>query len=241
MSRIHSVDTISAIRLLAVTLVALLAPSVLGAQDPTLRDRILAVVDDDPILLSDLRRVVDLGLVEPRDGEDDEAFRRRVLEGMVEQRLRYHEVARYGFEQVPLDLVERQVAALEERWGGAEALDARLETLAMSRSALRQLLARQVEIMTYVEELLGARVFVGLEEIETYYEQELVPAMEARGEEPPPVAAVREQIREVLRQRQLNEELEKWTEELRREADVVVHLESSEPPLPAVVETIRPQ
>ena len=210
----------------------------LAAQEPALQDRILAVVDEDPILLSDVRRVIDLGLVERRDGESDEALRYRALEGLVEQKLRYHEVTRYGFERVPLDLVDRQLEALEERWGGFDALEARLEDLSMTRAALRQQLARQIEIMTYVEELLGARVFVGLEEIEAYYEQELAPAMEGRGETPPPIASVREQIREVLRQRKLNEELERWTEELRLEADVVLHLEPSEPPLPPVVETI---
>ena len=231
--RLHPRALVSTLALLAAS--TLLSVAASQGQEPALEDRILAVVDEDPVLRSDVERVITLGLVERREGETDESFRRRVLEGLVEQKLRLHEVNRYGFESVPLDLVDRQLAALEERWGGPEALDARLEEAGTSREALRQLLARQLEIMTYVEELLGARVFVGLEEIDRYYEVELVPALEARGEAPPPVESVREQIREVLRQRELNRQLEEWTESLRLEADVVLHLEPSEPPLPPVV------
>ncbi|MDX1631218.1 MAG: hypothetical protein R3234_05120 [Thermoanaerobaculia bacterium] len=206
---------------------------------PELRDRILAVVEEDPILLSDVRRVIALRLVERKPGESPAELRRRVLEGLVEQKLRFHEVTRYGFEQAPVDAVDRQMEELEGRWGGEEALERRLAEVGMDRAALRRMLARQLEVMLYVEELLGARVFVGLEEIRSYYENELVPELEGRGEEPPPLEEIREQIREVLRQRRLNRELEEWTEELRREADVVLHLEPSELPLPPVAEVIR--
>src|SRR5436309_9382155 len=65
---------------------------------PALRDRVLAVVDEDPILASDVERVVRLGLDAPNPGESDEAFRRRVLNGLIEQRLQFHEIDRYGFE-----------------------------------------------------------------------------------------------------------------------------------------------
>ena len=224
--------------LLAFCWLVVLGPVALSAQEPVLEDRILAAVDEDPILLSDVQRVLTLGLVEAHDGESDEAFRRRVLNGLIEQKLRLHEVDRYGFERVPLELVERQIEALEARWGGSQGLDARLAETGTSREALRQLIARQLEILTYVEELLGARVFVGLEEIDRYYEEELVPALEARGERPPPVESVREQIREVLRERELDRQLDEWTESLRQEADVVLHLEPSEPPLPPVVGTV---
>lgn len=206
---------------------------------PRLRDRILAVVDDDPILLSDVRRAIALGLVEPGEGESDRELQRRTLEGLVEQKLRFHEVTRYGFEQAPVEAIDRQMEDLEARWGGEEALDRRLTEAGMDRTALRRLLARQLEVMLYVEELLGARVFVGLEEIRRYYDNELVPELEARGREPAPLDEIREQIREVLRQRELNRELAEWTEDLRREADVVLHLEPSEPPLPPVVDVIR--
>lgn len=208
-----------------------------GAAEEELRlvDRIVAVVNDEPLLLSDLERVLSLGLVEPREGETEAALRRRALNELVEQRLRFQEVDRYGFQEVPVAALEEQMEALKEHFGGEEALARRLVELGMTEEALRQLLARQLQVLIYVDELLGARVFVGLEEIQRYYQQDLVPRLEAAGEDVPLLETVREGIREVIRQQRLNEELAGWTEGLRRRADVVDHLERPERGLPPVV------
>ena len=122
--------------------------------EPVAVDRVVAVVDEDPILASDLERVIHLGLIERQADESDAALARRALDGLIAERLRQHEVGRFGYETVP------------------------------------------------VEE-------------------------------------VRESIRGVLRERQLNREIERWTEELRREADVVDLLDAPARPLPPVVETWR--
>jgi hypothetical protein len=67
---------------------------------------------------------------------------------------------------------------------------------------------------------LGARVFVGLDDINAYYEDVLAVEMAARGEPLPPIQEVREEIRIVLRQQRLNDEIDRWTEELRQKADI---------------------
>jgi hypothetical protein len=204
-------------------------------QERRLVDRVVAVVNEEPILLSDLERVLALEWVQPLEGESDTDLRRRALAELIEQRLRFQEVDRYGFQEIPVAALEEQVAALRERFGSAEVLDRRLADLGMNEESLRHLLARQLQVLIYVEELLGARVFVGLEEIQRYYEQDLVPRLEESGEEAPPLEAVRESIREVLRQQRLNEELARWTEGLRRRADVVDHLDRPERELPPLV------
>ena len=187
---------------------------------PELADRIVAVVNEDPILSSDLDRTIGLGLVAPLDEETPEAFRRRVLDLLIEEKLRFQELDRYGFVQTPLAQVERQVAELEERLGGRQALAERLEALGVDRQGLRQLVARQLMVMIFVEERLGPRVFVESDEIEAYFREVLVPEMRAAGQEPPALDAVREQIRQVIKSQRLNEEIDRWTRELKREADV---------------------
>ncbi len=103
-------------------------------------DRVLAVVDADPILLSDISRVVELGQVERRDGEEERAYRRRVLDTLIEQRLRFHEVERFGFGDVPLEEVEAQFAGPassgrrirshpQHRFTGAKNTGGNLETI----------------------------------------------------------------------------------------------------------------
>jgi hypothetical protein len=50
---------------------------------------------------------------------------------------------------------------------------------------------------------------------------------------------VREDIREVLKQQKLTQEIATWTQELRARADVIVYGERSGAPLPPVVKKIE--
>ena len=208
-------------------------------QKPELKDRVMAVVDEDPILASELERVIALGLAPRAEGEPDEAFRRRVLDGLIEERLRFHEIDRYGFEQVPVDLVEKQMAQIRARFPNDEALRKALRDLGMTQQELRQLVARQLMVLTHVDEQLGPRVFVSLDDITEYYRNVLTPELQKQGAKVPPIEDVRDQIRAVLKEQRLNRELEKWTEELRRAADIQVYFDTPADQLPPVVKRIK--
>ena len=205
----------------------------LAAAD-TLVDRILAVVDEDPILASDVDLVIGLGFVTRGANEDDRTLRRRALDGLIEQRLRFQQVDRYGFTELPADAIDGRFAEIVASLGGPEALRGRLAALQLTEAALRQMVAQQLLVLTYVEERLGARVFVGLDEIKTYYDAILGPELSRSGQPVPPIEEVRERIRGVLKEQRLNQELETWTEELRREADIVDHFDEERRNLPAL-------
>ena len=209
--------------ILQAALLSSVAPSY-GAQSalPTeLVDRVVAIVDDDPILLSELERAIRLGLVAPEENETPASLERRVLDQMIEDRMRRHEVDRYGPRPVDLEVLEAQVAQIEERLGGSSQLDRELDALGMSRGALREMIARQLQVATFVRDRLRPRVFVDLDDIRAYYDGELVPELERLGGEVEPLSAVQEQIRFVLTERRLNEEVSRWTDELRRNANVI--------------------
>ena len=214
-------------------------PQNAAAQTPELKDRVMAVVDEDPILASELERVIALGLVQPLPGEEDVKFRRRILNGLVEERLRFHEIDRFGFEQVPVDMIEKHVAQIRARFPSEEAYRKTLRDLGLSQQALRQIVARQLMVLTHVEEQLGPRVFVSLDDITAYHRNVLTPEMQKRGQPVPPVDEVRDQIRAVLKEQRLNEELAKWTEELRRAADIHVYFDKPADQLPPVVKRIQ--
>lgn len=208
-----------------------------AAEEDTV-DRLLAVVDDDPILESQLVQTIGIGLVEQQAGEGETAFRRRILDGLIEEKLRFHEVDRFGFAEVPVDQVEEQFEAVRGRFPNERSFQAQLEELGLDEQGLRQLLARQVMVLIYVEERLGARVFVGLEEIQAHYDEVLVPRLKEEDGPVPSIREVREPIRQVLREELLNEEIERWTDELRRDADVVDYFDREQRDLPPVVHQV---
>lgn len=194
---------------------------------PELVDRIVAVVDEDPILASALDRAIGLGLVSQGADETDVVFRRRVLDQMLAERLRAHEVDRFGFTEISLAQVDRAVAALESGFADRRAFEERLSDFGLTMDDVRQIVARQVMVLTYVDERLGPRVFVSFDDIREYYDSVLTPEMKSTGQSVPDLDQVREKIREVLREQRLNEEIERWTEELRREADIEDYFDRS--------------
>jgi parvulin-like peptidyl-prolyl isomerase len=226
------------VRRLSTLLLLLLLCAPAAGQVAELVDRIVAVVDDDPIYLSDLERLLALGELEPEPGEDQHHLERRALERLIDQRLRFHEVDRHGVTSAPVAAVEAQVAALRERFGGEEGLARRLEEAGIDEERLRYRLGRQLRIALYIEERLGPRIFVDLDAIRAYYEGELTAEMARRGAPLPPLEQVREAIRALLRERQLDREIELWTAELRAKADVVDLLDRPAAALPPVVERV---
>lgn len=223
------------LQLLCLTVWLLNPGSLAALPEEQLVDRILAVVDDDPILQSDLDQLIALDPNALREGESRKNRDQRLLEDLVERRLRFHEVERYGFGDVPQGLVDEQLARMAADYDTPEAFEAQLSEVGLSRDDLARRIQRDLAVLTYVDELLGARVFVGLEEIQKHYDSVLLPELRERNLEIPDLDEVREQIREVLRQERLNQELGRWTEELRSKADVLIYLDRPDRPLPPVV------
>lgn len=215
------------------------APTPAQEGGEVLEDRLVAVVDDDPILLSDVRRVIGLGLVEPVAGESREQLERRVLDALIDQRLRLHEIERHNFAPLPPDEIERQLERIRAGFAGPDELAARRSALGLDEEGLRLLVARQLRVLVYVEQRLGPRVFVKLEDVRAYYDDVLVAEMASRDLPPPPLDEVREQIRDLLHEQQLNQEIEAWTEELRLAADIADYLDRAETELPPVIQRIE--
>lgn len=203
-----------------------------------LKDRVLAVVDEDPILNSDLDRVIALGFKQQKPGENEIAFRKRALNDLIEERLRFHEIDRFGFGQVPVAQIDAHVAEIRARFKDEATFQKTLKEHGLTVKDLREIVARQLGVLTYVDEQLGPRVFLSLDDINAYYRTVLSPEMQKRGQPVPPVEDVRDQIRTVLREQRLNEAIAKWTEELRRKADIQNYFDLPAGQLPPVVKKI---
>jgi len=212
-----------------------------AASPEALKDRVLAVVDDDPILGSDVERVVRLGLETAKPGEAPAVLRRRVLDELIEQRLQFHEIDRFGFEQVPVDEIQRRVAAIRARFPDEAAFQRALKEVGLDPKGLRQLVTRQLLVLTYVDERLGPSVFVTPDDVNRYYRDVLGPEMQKRGQAAPPLDQVREDIRETLKQQKMTAQMESWTKGLREKADVLLYSAEAPAgqPLPPVVKTLR--
>jgi hypothetical protein len=157
-------------------------------------ERVVAVVDGRPLLLSDARAMEHVrGLVEAD-----------ALEALVDERLMHLEAAR---------LPQAEVLVEEEQQATDELLTRRPELAsAVPAPDLRRLVVRQIAILKYVEFRFRPQLRVSDEEVRAAFEAD--PSAGDSWE------ASKQEIRKRLERRALDERVEAWVRELRARADV---------------------
>ena len=160
----------------------------------TIVERVVAVVDERPLLLSDVRAVERVrGLAEAA-----------ALEALVDERLMYREASR---------LPQAEVLAEEEQRATQELLERRPELGdSVSAADLRRLVSRQIAILKYVEFRFRPQLRVSDREVRAAFEAD--PSAGDSWE------AAKLGVRERLERRALDERVEAWVRELRSRADV---------------------
>jgi len=187
----------------AAALVAALAlPGVASPQPPRhprpeIVERIVAVVDERPIFLSDLHALRSVrGLAEEQ-----------ALPALVDERLMYVEAARLPQAEVSTEEEDRALATLVETRPGL--------VTEVPEPDLRRLLHRQIVILKYVEFRFRPQVRVSDEEVRKAWEED-----QAGNPAGPALEDEQETIRARLERRALDERIEAWIAELRTRADV---------------------
>jgi hypothetical protein len=182
------------------------------AQQPPARvvEEVLAVVGNTPILYSDVTLAALVRLLEPDGTESEEDFRSRLLDARIRLEVEFRDLEESGL-LFRLDLDPQKARnALIARGGGVEALEPRLADSGLSWPDLDELALRIAGVDAYVEQRLRPRVSVSMEEIDAAYQELLVAEIATADEPPPPVAVVQDQLRTLLVERKLNDEIEHW-------------------------------
>jgi hypothetical protein len=189
-------------------------------------DRIAAVVGDDLVLESELRKLAGVGYLPREAGESDAAYRDRVLGARVVEVLRERQLRKTGGIEPKREEVEARVAALEARVVAerGETLDAILARAGATRDDLSLFVKRGMALETFVRERLSPGIKTTEAELRAYYDGPFREEARAKGLTAlPPYEDVSEQIRELVRERKLNAEIERWTEQLRAETRVLIY------------------
>ena len=124
------------------------APGVAVFQQTRL-DRILAIVDGNVIMHSDVRAFIDLGLADIPEGPDQEA---NTLTYLIERRLVLDRVDRFVVAEPSANDVERGLEAIRRRFANEADIVSVLERVGLTFEDLRQLLADEIRRETYLDE-----------------------------------------------------------------------------------------
>ena len=199
-------------------------PSTQGHPDRIV-DRIVARIEDDIILLSQIR---ELGafqkLVEGHAEGDD-----RLLAELIEQWMVQTEATAAYFPQPAQSEVDREMARLQSQFASPEAYAAKLRELELSDSEARELLTRQIYIERYLDYKFRPTVQIEASDIEAYYQKELLPELARKNQPAPPLPDVEGQIREVLTQRGISDRTAKWLDDTKSRLKIEVSLPAAAP------------
>jgi hypothetical protein len=183
-----------------------------GAVEPEWEtvEEVLAVVGSTPILLSDVALASLVRLVDVEAFETAEMYRSRLLEARIRLEIEFRDIEDSGLLlRLELDPL-RARQALIERGGGESLLFAGFDKHGLQAADLDELALRVAAVDGFVQQRLRPRISVNMDEIEAAYQQLLVDEIAASDEPVPPLAAVREQLYQLLVERKLNEEIERW-------------------------------
>jgi hypothetical protein len=179
------------------------------AQSPRVVDRIVAHIEDDIILQSQVR---ELGafqeLVEGHAETDD-----KLLEELIEQWVVETEATASHFPQPAKAEVDRELGRIQQTFSSPEKYTARLNELGLSAAQARETLARQIYVERYVDYKFRPSVRIEPADIDAYYKNELLPELAKNNQPLPDRATVEEKIRELLIQRGISDQTTKWLDD----------------------------
>lgn len=193
-------------------------------------DHVVAVVGSDVILQSDVWQEMRFSALDPLrvlPGQNTpaNAMRRLIdrtltMQQMTEQQQPVNTTAPEVMKAV-VDL-RRMIPACEQQYHCAsdEGWDAFLKANGLDSEEVRERWSQRLAITHFIDLRFRSGIHITSDQISSYYQKTLVPALEKNGEKAPPLDAVSSRIHEILLQQQISGLFQDWLSSLRDQGNV---------------------
>jgi parvulin-like peptidyl-prolyl isomerase len=174
-------------------------------------DRIVARIENDIILLSQVEQLKRYQLFLDGKAESDS----QILERLIDQWIVLNEASVARFPQ-PWDAdVEKSLANLKRSFASPEEYEARKKQSGLSDEELREIIKSQIYQSNYLDTRFRPAIQIDDKDTEEFYKTRVVPRAESRGQTPPTLDEAREFIQEALVQKAINQQADQWLKESR--------------------------
>lgn len=141
---------------------------------------------------------------------------------LINQKLLEQALAQYRFDPNAVDRdAAGRIADLRKKFKDEADFQSALRALGVTEPQLLAKLKEQSEILQMINEQLRPSATVSAQDIENYYQKTLVPSYAGKGL-PPALKDVRGEIREILTQKDINQLLDQWLAELKKDHPVAL-------------------
>jgi hypothetical protein len=183
--------------------------SILRAQEVV--DRIVARVENDIILLSDVRELKEYQELVNGKSESESA----IVDRLIDQWIVRSEAQLSRFPEPKGEEIDREVSRVVKSFGSPEEYEARKKQSGLSDAEVRKIVAAQLYLLNYLDSRFRPSVQIDEKAIDDFYQNAVVPRAKARGQEPPSLDASRDIIQEALIQSDITEQADRWLKESR--------------------------
>lgn len=174
-------------------------------------DRIAARIEDEVILLSDLRQLGEYQQLVEGKAESDA----QLLERLIDQWIVRKEAETARFPQPAEADVERSLQRLKKSFATPEDYEERRKQSGLAEAEVRRIVAAQLHLSSYLDSRFRPLVHVDQKAIQDFYNERVIPRAKARGQGPPTLDAASEYIQEALVQQGIDEQAGRWLKESR--------------------------
>jgi hypothetical protein len=227
--------------LLCMAAVGLLRSSAQAAASaaPAVLDRVIAAVNNQPILASDLKEEMRLAVLDPANAGSDvlsppRALQQLIARALIQQQIRQEDAQAVEPSQAEvaarLAEIRRELPACVRQDCSSEAgWKAFLADRRLSPQRVESYLRYRLEILRFIEQRFRQGIQIPQQAIATYYRETLLTRY-AAGDPVPSLDQVAPRIQEILLQQQVNLLFGDWLKNLREQGDVEVLDPALEPP-----------
>jgi hypothetical protein len=182
-----------------------------GGRAQKVVDRIVARVEEEIILQSDIEQLARYQALVDGKAESDAA----ILDRLIDQWIVRKEAEASRFPAASDLDVERGMQRLIRSFAKPEDFEAQRERVGLSEADVKQIVTVQAYLGNYLDSRFRPTVQVDEKAIKDFYEQAVIPRAKARGQEAPSFETARDVIQEALIQQGINEQADKWLKESR--------------------------
>ena len=198
---------------------ALATASFLSGQEVV--DRIVARVENDAILLSEVRELEEYQQLVNGKSESESA----ILDRLIDQWIVRSEALLSRFPEPQDTETDREVSRVVKSFASLEEYEARKKQSGLNDGEVRKIVAAQLYLTSYLDSRFRPSVQIDEKAIVDFYQNAVVPRAKALGQEPPTLDASRDVIQEALVQSDINEQADRWLKESRARLHVQKYLE----------------
>ena len=191
-------------------------------------DRVVAVVNQDPVLDSDLdeeRRFVSF---QPITDPTGEFSRQRALQRLINRTLILQQAKIQAQQPVPDSKVDAELAELRKDLPACRKYNCQTDAgwqryvtdHGFTLNELRERWRERMAVLQFIELRFRGGIHISPEEISAYYTKSLLPEYRKQGVAAPKLDVVSERVREVLLEQQVSSLLNDWLKSLRAQGSI---------------------